>query len=105
MYAKRAAEKSNGFPEFLMPNGTICDVLTLRHALEFEFALKWSEAIGLALHNDLQAGRLAEILPILTEPEKKRYLVQLNQLIDHYELLIEARPLRSWENTTLWDFE
>ena len=104
-YAQRAAESYNGLAEFRMPDGTLCDVLTPRHAIEVEFALKWSEAIGQSLHNAFQTGRLAGILLILTEPEEERYLDQLNKLIDHYELLIEVKPLRTWENAGLEDFE
>ena len=88
-----------------MPDGTLCDVLTPRHAIEVEFALKWSEAIGQSLHIAFQTGRLAGILLILTEPEEERYLDQLNELIDHYELLIEVKPVRTWKDADLEDFE
>ena len=69
-YAKRAAERYNGFAEFRMPDGTLCDVLTPRHAIEVEFTLKWTEAIGQSLHNVLQTGKLDGILLILTEPKE-----------------------------------
>ena len=104
-YAKRAAERYKGVAEFRLPDGTHCDVLTPRHAIEVEFALKWSEAIGQSLHNAYQSGRLAGILLILTEPEEERYLDQLNELINHYELLIHVKPIRTWENTGLEDWE
>ena len=104
-YAMRAAERYNGFAEFWMPDSPLCDVLTPQHAIEVEFALKWSEAIGQSLHNALQTGRLAGIQLILTEPEEERYLDQHNELIDHYQLLIELKPLRTWEDTLLDDFE
>ena len=39
-HVKRSAEKYNEFAEFRLPNGTHCDVITPRHAIEVEFALK-----------------------------------------------------------------
>ncbi len=88
-----------------MLDGTLCDVLTPRHAIEVEFAVKWPEAIGQSLHNAFQTRRLAGIILILTEDEEERYLDQLNELIDHYELLIEVNPLRTLEDTSIEDFE
>lgn len=80
-------------------------MLTPRHAIEIEFAFKWVEAIGHSLHNAFQSGRHAGILLILTEPEEERYLNQLNDLIDHYELLIDVKPVRTWQNSEFEDFE
>ena len=88
-----------------MPDGTLCDVLASWHAIEVEFALNWSEAIGQSLHNALQTGRLDGILLIMTGPEGERHLDQLNELIDHYQLLIEVKALRTWEDTDLENFE
>lgn len=82
-----------------MQDGTLRDDLTPRHAVEVEFAFKWFEAIDQTLHNAFETGRLAGTLLILTEPEEERYLNQLNELIDHYELLIDVKPLRTWEDT------
>ena len=84
-----------------MPDGTYCDVITPRHAIEVEFTRNWTDAIGQSLNYAFQSERLAGILLILTVPEEERYLGQLNELIDHYDLLIEVKPLRTWENTGL----
>lgn len=77
----------------------------LRHAIEVGFALKWTEAIDQSLHNAFHTGRLAGILLILTEPEEECYLDQLNELIDHYQILIEVKPLRTWEEPSFENFE
>ena len=88
-----------------MPDGTYCDVIAPRHAIEVEFALKWTDAISQSLNYAFQSERLAGILLILTEPEEERYLDQLNELIEHYELLIEVKPVRIWQDAGLEDIK
>jgi hypothetical protein len=39
-----------GSKEVKLSDGTRCDCVTKTHAIEFEFAPKWAEAIGQAIH-------------------------------------------------------
>ena len=95
-YAERAAAEYNGILELRMPDGTRCDIVTERHAIEVEFAPKWKEAIGQSLHYAAQTDLIAGILLILVEPKEERYLTQLREVIDHYDLPIDIRVVRTW---------
>ena len=54
------------------------DCLTDTHAIEYDFAHKWAEAIGQALHYSAVTGRKPGIV-IIVDPKKKgtRYLARL----------------------------
>ncbi len=97
-YAEQAAERYNGAPEVRMPDGTRCDVVTARHAIEVEFAGKWKEAIGQSLHYSLQSQRIAGILLILTDPKDEHYLSSLHEVIDHFDLIIDVFAVRTWKD-------
>lgn len=56
--------------EVRMGSGARCDCLTDTHAIEFDFANKWAEAIGQSLHYAAQTGKLPGIVLII-EDEKK----------------------------------
>lgn len=55
-----------GQAEVVLPDGTRCDCLTATHAIEFDFAKKWAEAIGQSLHYAALTGRRAGIVLIGT---------------------------------------
>ena len=98
-YAERAAAEYNGILELRMPDGTRCDIVTERHAIEVEFAPKWKEAIGQSLHYAAQTDRIAGILLILVEPNEERYLESLREVIAHYSLPIDVRVIRTWSDS------
>ncbi|WP_171018846.1 hypothetical protein ACONUD_00725 [Microbulbifer harenosus] len=43
-------ETAGGVAEYVLPDRTRVDCLTETHAMEFDFAPKWAEAIGQALY-------------------------------------------------------
>ena len=42
-----------------------------KHAIEFDFAEKWAESIGQALHYSFMTGKRAKVVLILENPEKQ----------------------------------
>ena len=50
---------------------TRVDCLTKKHAVEFDFANKWTESIGQALHYGLMTGKKPMVILILDCPEKQ----------------------------------
>lgn len=64
-YQDIAAKKYNGQAEVTMPDGTRCDLVTEKHAIEVDFADKWAQAIGQSLNYAFQSNRRAGILLIL----------------------------------------
>ena len=60
-----------GIEEYENQDKTRVDCLTEYHAVEFDFANKWAESIGQALHYQLMTGKKAMVVLILEEPEKE----------------------------------
>lgn len=61
----------DGIEEFENLDKTRVDCLTDTHAVEFDFANKWAESIGQALHYQLMTGKKAMVVLILEEPKKE----------------------------------
>lgn len=61
----------NGIEEYQNKDFTRVDCLTNTHAVEFDFANKWAESIGQALHYQYMTGKKAMVVLILEEPEKE----------------------------------
>lgn len=61
----------NGIEEYENSDFTRVDCLTDTHAIEFDFADKWAESIGQALHYSFMTGKRAKVVLILENPEKQ----------------------------------
>lgn len=62
---------NNGIEEFENSDFTRVDCLTDTHAVEFDFADKWAESIGQALHYSYMTGKRPMVVLILENPEKQ----------------------------------
>lgn len=81
----------DGTLEVIVESGARCDCLTATHAVEFDFANKWAEAIGQALHYSAQTGRRAGIVLIMERPEKDvKYMERLKLTIEAHALTIDV---------------
>ena len=76
--------------EVVLPDKTRCDCLTDTHAIEYDFAKKWTEAIGQSLYYSLQTGKRAGIVLISESPKDYKYWLRLNSTIDHFKLPIDT---------------
>ncbi|MBQ2644090.1 hypothetical protein IJG14_00775 [bacterium] len=61
----------DGIEEFENLDKTRIDCLTDTHAIEFDFANKWAESIGQAMHYSKMTGKKAKVILILENPEKQ----------------------------------
>ncbi len=61
----------NGIEEYENTDKTRVDCLTAYHAVEFDFANKWAESIGQALHYQKMTGKKAMVVLILEDPQKE----------------------------------
>lgn len=93
-YQRRWCREHQGQQEYLLPDKTRCDCLTRTHAVEFDFAPKWAEAIGQALYYSLQTGKRAGIVLILEKETDYKYWLRLNTTIQHFHL-----PIDTWMMT------
>lgn len=62
---------NQGIEEFENKDKTRVDCLTATHAVEFDFANKWAESIGQALHYQKMTGKKAKVVLILEKPKKQ----------------------------------
>ena len=85
-----------GEVEVVLPDRTRCDCLTATHAIEFEFAANWAEAVGQSLYYSLQTGRRAGVVLILADPRERKYLIRLNSTIMHFKLPIDVWVLEDY---------
>lgn len=60
-----------GIEEYENKDKTRVDCLTDYYAVEFDFANKWAESIGQALHYQYMTGKRGMVVLILEEPEKE----------------------------------
>lgn len=96
-YQEIAANKYSGQTEVTMPDGTRCDIVTVTHAIEVDFADKWAEAIGQSLNYSFQSNKKAGILLILEKPDDERHLIRVQSIIKHFQLTIDVLAIRAWE--------
>jgi hypothetical protein len=74
---------NGGETEVVLPDRARCDCLTSTHAIEFDFADKWAEAVGQALYYALMLDKPAGIVLIMENPEKdQKYLDRLNKIVN-----------------------
>jgi len=65
----------NGIEEFELQDKTRIDCLTDDYAIEFDFANKWAESIGQAVHYALMSGKKPKIVLILDNKYKQQQMV------------------------------
>jgi hypothetical protein len=82
----------NGVEEYELPDKTRVDCLTDEYAIEFDFANKWAESIGQALHYSYITGRKPKIVLILDSKYKnqqKIYYERVKRLGQKYNISVE----------------
>lgn len=71
-----------GETEFVLPDKTRVDCLTSSHAWEVDFANKWAEAHGQAIHYMRMTGKRGGVILIIEKPEDVRFFHLLKGDID-----------------------
>lgn len=66
-----------GQKEYVLPDKTRVDCLTETHAIEYDFADKWAEAIGQSLYYASQTGKQPGIVIIIENDTDWRFLPRL----------------------------
>lgn len=70
----------NGTEEYENKDFTRVDCLTQTHAVEFDFANKWAESIGQALHYQKMTGKKGKVVLILENTQKE--MIYFNRVKD-----------------------
>jgi len=89
-YQEQWAEKNGGRLEVVLESGARCDILTESNAIEVDFADKWAEGLGQALHYASQTGKRAAVLLIMESRKDDRYLDRLMSTIEYFKLPVDV---------------
>lgn len=90
-YQKIWCQARGGRMEVVLPDRTRCDCLTEKYAVEFDFARKWTEAIGQSLNYARQTGKQPGIVIICKTEKDKEKFRRAGTNINFYKL-----PIRLW---------
>jgi hypothetical protein len=91
-YAETWAAANKGTLNVRMRDGTRCDVLTAKHAVEVAFAAQWQDAIGRALYQASQLNKHPGIVLIVEDAKDAVYRQRLDTTITVFNL-----PIDVWE--------
>ena len=80
--------QQNGEVEKIMDDRTRCDCLTVDMATEVDFAKKFYEGIGQALHYSMKTGRPGGLLLIVEDKGDWKYVDRARTLVEFYSLPI-----------------
>ena len=94
-YQQRWCDANQGRMEVRLANGTRCDCLTATHAIEFDFAPKWQEAIGQSLNYGMMTGKRPGIVLICRRPNDKKKFKLLKGLT--FSLRGRGVIIRVWD--------
>lgn len=89
-YQQAWCKAHNGIMEYENKDKTRVDCLTETHAVEFDFANKWHESIGQALHYGVMTGKKPMVVLILDEPETQMvYYKRVKRIGKKYKFDVE----------------
>ena len=84
-YQQAWCSMHNGITEYENADKTRVDCLTSVHAVEFDFARKWAESIGQALHYGIMTGKKPMVVLILENPKKQMcYYERVKRIAEKY---------------------
>ncbi len=89
-YQEKWCRDYNGQVEVVFVDRTRCDCLTDTHAVEVEFARKWKEAIGQALHYARKSGKKPGVVLIIRNKNDYKYWKDLNKALKYHRLDIDT---------------
>ena len=87
-YQELWCSEQKGQMEYVLPDFTRVDCLTEDHAIEFDFANKWAESIGQALHYGMMTGKKPGIVLIIEKPKHFVYYNRIVPLCEKYGITL-----------------
>lgn len=82
-----------GTIEYVLPDKTRVDCIVGDYAIEYDFAHKWYEGIGQALHYSVMTGKRPGLVLIVEKPDQCKYVERAKVVNHEYWLGIEIRAL------------
>ena len=89
-YQKAWCSANAGIEEYENKDKTRVDCLTATHAVEFDFANKWAESLGQAMHYGYMTGKKPKVVLILDNPKAQMvYFRRIQRLGKKYDIETE----------------
>ena len=85
-----AKNHCKGTVEVMLWDRTRCDCVTETHAIEYEWANKWSQSLGQALHYGRLLNKKPGIVLILKKETDRRYYNMLKKDIEFHGLKVDV---------------
>jgi len=106
-YQQHWCSKNLGQSEVKLIDDTRIDCLTKTHAIEFDFASKWAEAIGQSLHYSRMSGKNAGIVLIIEKNSDYKYFNKIKPLCEQHNITLWAMtpPKESLKSDKFYDIE
>ena len=96
--------QNNGKTEVKLIDDTRIDCLTKTHAIEFDFASKWAEAIGQSLHYSRMSGKNAGIVLIIEKNSDYKYYNKIKPLCEQYNIALwQMTPPKEEKTVNLFE--
>ena len=87
-YQKAWCDACGGIMEYENKDKTRVDCLTQKEAVEFDFANKWHESIGQALHYGIMTGKKPMVVLILENQEQMKYYERVKRIAKKYRMKV-----------------
>lgn len=78
-YQQSWCNRFHGQTEVRLDDGTRADCITDKYAVEFDFAGKWAESLGQALHYSDLTGKRPAVVLIIERPNDWKHLRKLKR--------------------------
>lgn len=92
--ARRLAAKYSAQVEVRLLDDSRVDLLSGTHAIEVDWAPKWAEAVGQAIHYSLLADRKPAVILLLRDPATEwRHLVRAAQVCGRLGIVLYVEPV------------
>lgn len=91
-YIQQWCKPRRGVERAVLNDGTRCDCMTDEYVVEIDYADRWKNTVGKAMHYALQTGKRATIVLIIENPRGEIYYKQLKMLVSYFRL-----PIDTWQ--------
>ena len=88
-YKKKWCNENKGKIDAPMPDKTSCGCQTDKNVIEFAYADRWHNAVGLTLYNSMQTSIKPGVVLIIEDKSNEKYPDRLKNTIKEFKLPID----------------
>lgn len=84
--------RNKGIINHILDDGSLVDCLTEDHAIEFDLAKNWANAVGKVLYYSIKTGKKPGIVLIIKKKKDYEYLKKLLKVSENHDIKIWTMP-------------